>query len=133
MYSTKPKTTLSSDIVTLPKEYYSFTCQRRLSVISTKTLPHIEKSKIMDEHCVKKEEEENGIFIKRYNSLKTKQPDKHFSNSLSELLSTKADEFLVCRTNLIHSKIFSNNEQRDNVCYDLEDVSDLELNSESEG
>ena len=82
-----------------------------------------------DEHCVKKEEEDNGIFIKRYNSLKTKQPDKHFSN---ELLSTKADEFLICCTNLIRSKIFAKKEQIDNVSYDLEDVSDLELNSDND-
>ena len=85
-----------------------------------------------DEHCVKKEEEDNGIFIKRYNSLKTKQPDKHFSNDLSELLSTKADEFFICRTNLIRSKLFAKKAQIDNVSYDLEDVSDLELNSDND-
>ena len=124
MYTKKPKTNFNSDII--------FTCQRRLSVISTKTIPHIAKVDSSDEHCVKKEEEDNGIFIKRYNSLKTKQPDKHFSNDFSELLSTKADEFLICRTNLIRSKIFAKKEQIDNVSYDLEDVSDLELNSDND-
>ena len=121
MYAKKPKTNFNSDIITLPKEFYSFTCQRRLSAISTKT----------NSHCVKKEED-NGIFIKRYNSLKTKQPAKHFSNDLSELLSTKADEFLICRTNLIRYKIVAKKEKIDNVCYDLEDVSDLELNSDND-
>ena len=74
----------------------------------------------------------NDIIFQKSYSLKTKQPDKHFSNDLSELLSTKADEFLICRTNLIRSKIFAKKEQIDNVSYDLEDVSDLELNSDND-
>ena len=132
MYAKKPKVPFNSDIITLPKEYFSFTCQRRVSAISTKTNIQRTKSNAYNENCIKKEEE-NEIFIKRYNSLKTKEIDKHFSNDLSELLSTKADKFLNCRTNLIHSKNFSNEEQEENECYDLEDVSDLELNSENEG
>ena len=127
MYANKPKAPFNSDTITLPKEYFSFTCQRRVSAISTKTSIQRTKSNTSNENC-KKKEEENEIFIKRYNSLKIKEIDKHFSNDLSELLSTKADEFLNCRTHLIHS----NEEQEDNECYDLEDVSDLELNSESE-
>ena len=98
-------------IITLPKEYFSSTCQRKIYKQSSMKIPN---------KVNPKPNKKISFDIKRY-----KKSTICFTNSFCQLLSEKANEFFICRTNYIKAKCPT---EREKDFYDEDDISDFDLN-----
>lgn len=74
---------VNKEIITLPKEYFSSTCQRKIYKQSSMKIPN---------KVNPKPNKKISFDIKRY-----KKSTICFTNSFCQLLSEKANEFFICR------------------------------------
>lgn len=121
------------DFITLPPETFSSGCSRKISDQLIFTQPRLVKSKTLN---MEKEEDKVTSEWNYLNHEKTRKntstinkiktiSSKTLKGSFFELLSSKADEFLESRT--LKRKLEG---QQNKWCYDISDVSELDLNNE---